>query len=113
MIIAIHDENITLQGVTYLIDGVYVEVPKGTSKTQARVLYTEFIRPKPKDELEKLDKENELTQRNLRDFMLVMVAALNRIQRGENIDLSQLKGIQDVMEVEAKAAEFRSQITDV
>lgn len=39
MILAIHDRDTTLSGVTYPINGVFVEVSAGTTLAQAQALY--------------------------------------------------------------------------
>lgn len=66
--------------------------------------------PKPLTTVEKLaelDAQNTLTQRNLRDFILLTVEAL---KLGQPIDLSPVLGISKVIAVEAQAVELRKQL---
>jgi len=107
MIIAIHNENVTLRGVTYEVsEGVFVELDSGTFE-DAVSLYTDYNTPKPKDKLEALEKQYTLTQRNLREFILLTVEAL---KEGTPVDLSVLPGVQVVAAVEAEAASLRAQL---
>jgi len=70
-----------------------------------------YVEPLPnaKDLLAKLDADNELTQRNLRDTILLMSEAFKTITSGE-MDLSKIPGVANVYAVEAKAAILRSQL---
>jgi ABC-type glucose/galactose transport system permease subunit len=61
----------------------------------------------PKEELAKLDSDYALTQRNIRDFILLTVEAL---KLGQPVDLSQVRGVSVVAAVEAQAAALRSQL---
>jgi len=62
----------------------------------------------PVAQLAQLDAENQLTQRNLREFMLLVVEAM---KHGTPIDLSVIPGVAKVIEVEAQASELRALIT--
>lgn len=74
----------------------------------------EALRPKPpeptaKDLLAKLDADNALTQRNLRETVMLMAEAFKTVTNGA-VDLSQIPGVAKVYEVEAQAAELRKQL---
>ena len=58
-------------------------------------------------QLASLDAANTLTQRNLREFILLATEAL---KLGQAIDLSVLPGVAKVAEVEAAAAVLRAQL---
>ena len=63
--------------------------------------------PTPAQQLAALDAANTLTQRNLREFILLATEAL---KLGQAIDLSVLPGVAKVAEVEAAAALLRAQL---
>lgn len=63
--------------------------------------------PTAADQLATLDSENTLTQRNLREFILLVVEAM---KQGTPIDLSPLPGVVKVYAVEAEAAALRSKL---
>ena len=63
--------------------------------------------PTVQDKLNSLDSANTLTQRNLRDFILLTTEAL---KLGQPIDLSAIPGVAKVAQVEAEAATLRSQL---
>ena len=70
------------------------------------------LRPKPpeptvQDQLNALDETYKLTQRNLRDFILLVTEAM---KTGDPIDLSVLPGVQVVAAVEAEAQALREQL---
>lgn len=65
--------------------------------------------PTPAQQLAQLDAENALTQRNLRDFILLTAAAMKTITNGV-FDIETIPGVKNVAEVEAKAAELRAQL---
>ena len=65
--------------------------------------------PTPIDLLQKLDAENALTQRNLREFILLTAEAVKQATGGA-LDMSQLPGVAMVKAVEAQAAELRAQL---
>jgi hypothetical protein len=74
----------------------------------------EALRPKPpeptaKDLLEKLDAENALTQRNLRETVMLMAEAFKTVTNGQ-VDLTTIPGVAKVYEVEAQAAALREQL---
>lgn len=59
------------------------------------------------DQLTTLEQQYTLTQRNLREFILLTVEAL---KVGAPVDLSVLPGVQVVAAVEAEAAALRAQL---
>ena len=63
--------------------------------------------PTVAEQLASLDAANALTQRNLRDFILLTTEAL---KLGQPIDLSLLPGVAKVKSVEAQAAALREQL---
>jgi hypothetical protein len=63
--------------------------------------------PTVADQLATLDSTYALTQRNLRDFILLTTEAL---KLGQPVDLSQVRGVAMVMAVEAEAAALRAQL---
>lgn len=65
--------------------------------------------PTPLDLLAKLDTENALTQRNLRETVMLMAEAFKMVTNGA-VDLSQIPGVQKVYEVEAQAQALRAQL---
>lgn len=62
--------------------------------------------PTPLEKLQKLDSENQLTQRNLRDLVKDLVDAAC----GLNIDLRNRPLVQKVYATEAQAEELRKQL---
>ena len=65
--------------------------------------------PTPKDLLNKLDAENQLTQRNLRETVMLMTEAFKTVTNGA-VDLSAIPGVAQVYAVEAQAAALRAQL---
>ena len=65
--------------------------------------------PTPIDLLNKLDAENQLTQRNLRETVMLMTEAFKTVTNGA-VDLSAIPGVAKVYEVEAEAAALRAQL---
>lgn len=63
--------------------------------------------PTPLEQLRTLESQYALTQRNLREFILLTVEAL---KVGTPVDLSVLPGVQVVAAVEAEAAALRAQL---
>jgi len=63
--------------------------------------------PTPQEQLHALESQYALTQRNLREFILLTVEAL---KVGAPVDLSVLPGVQIVAAVEAEAAVLRAQL---
>ena len=64
--------------------------------------------PTVADQLAALDAENTLTQRNLREFILLTAAAVKSINPA--VDLALLPGVAKVAEVEAAAFMLRAQL---
>ena len=74
----------------------------------------EALRPVPpapttQDLLNKLDADNALTQRNLRETVMLMAEAFKLISNNA-VDLSTIPGVAKVYEVEAEAAALRAQL---
>jgi len=69
--------------------------------------WEESRKPTVADQLAKLDADNALTQRNLRDLVLILAQAL---KVGGPVDLTQLPGVKKAAEVEAEAAALRAQL---
>lgn len=74
----------------------------------------EALRPVPppptaQELLAKLDAENALTQRNLRETVMLMAEAVKAISGGA-VDLAQIPGVAKVFDVEAQAAALRAQL---
>ena len=65
--------------------------------------------PTPLELLAKLDADNALTQRNLRETIMLMAEAFKAATNGA-IDLSQVRGVQMVYAVEAQAEALRAQL---
>ena len=63
----------------------------------------------PKDLLNKLDADNTLTQRNLRETIMLMNEAFKTISGGA-LDLGQIPGVAQVYAVEAQAEALRAQL---
>ena len=61
------------------------------------------------DQLNKLDADNALTQRNLRETVMLMAEAF-KVVSNNAVDLSTIPGVQKVYAVEAEAAALRSQL---
>ena len=74
----------------------------------------EALRPVPpapttQDLLAKLDADNTLTQRNLRETVMLMAEAFKLISNNA-VDLSTIPGVAKVYAVEAEAAVLRGQL---
>jgi hypothetical protein len=65
--------------------------------------------PTPQEKLAALDAANTLTQRNLRETVMLMAEAFKQLSSGA-VDLTQIPGVAKVYEVEAEAAVLRSQL---
>jgi len=65
--------------------------------------------PTPQDLLNKLDADNTLTQRNLRETIMLMNEAFKMVSNNA-VDLSAIPGVAKVYEVEAEAATLRAQL---
>jgi hypothetical protein len=60
-------------------------------------------------ELQKLETENQITQRRLRETIMLMSEAFKQLTGGA-LDLSQIPGVAQVYAVEARAAELRAEL---
>ena len=65
--------------------------------------------PTTQDLLIKLDADNTLTQRNLRETVMLMAEAFKQVTNGA-VDLSTIPGVAQVYAVEAEAAALRAQL---
>lgn len=65
--------------------------------------------PTVQDQLNALDAANALTQRNLRETVMLMAEAFKTVTNG-TVDLSQIPGVAKVYAVEAEAEVLRSQL---
>lgn len=65
--------------------------------------------PTVQDLLVKLDVDNKLTERNLRETIMLMAEAFKQLSGGA-LDLSQVRGVQMVYAVEAEAEALRAQL---
>lgn len=65
--------------------------------------------PTPAELLAKLDADNALTQRNLRNTIQLMAEAFKQLSNGA-VDLSAIPGVAKVYEVEAQATVLRNQL---
>ena len=74
----------------------------------------EALRPVPQpptvaQQLDALDAANALTQRNLRETVMLMAEAFKQVTGGA-VDMSTIPGVAKVYEVEAQAAVLRAQL---
>lgn len=65
--------------------------------------------PTVAQQLAQLDAENTLTQRNLRETVMLMAEAFKQVTNGA-VDLSNIPGVANVYSVEAEAAALRAQL---
>ena len=65
--------------------------------------------PTVAEQLATLDADNALTQRNLRETVMLMAEAFKQITNGQ-VDLSAIPGVAKVYSVEQQAAELRAQL---
>ena len=65
--------------------------------------------PTPAEQLTMLDVANQLTQRNLRETIMLMNEAFKTISGGA-LDLGQIPGVAQVYAVEAQAEALRGQL---
>ena len=65
--------------------------------------------PTAQDLLNKLDADNTLTQRNLRETIMLMNEAFKLVS-SNSVDLSAVPGVAQVYAVEAEAAALRAQL---
>lgn len=63
----------------------------------------------PLQALQRLDAANQLTQRNLRETVMLMSEAFKQVTGGA-VDLSTIPGVAKVYAVEAEAAVLRAQL---
>ena len=70
-----------------------------------------YVAPEPtvQDKLATLDATNALTQRNLREALMLLTETVKQITDG-TVDLTQINGIAKVYAVEAEAAALRAQL---
>jgi hypothetical protein len=85
-----------------------------TGSVQITAEEAEALKPVPppptvQDQLAQLDAENTLTQRNLRETVMLMAEAFKTISGGA-VDMTVIPGVAKVFEVEAQAAALRAQI---
>lgn len=71
--------------------------------------WEESRKPTIRDKLNALDEANMLTQRNLRETIMLMNEAFKSISGGA-LDLSQIPGVAQVYAVEAEACELRTKL---
>ena len=75
--------------------------------TAEEIAAWEFSRlPTTQDKLNALDSANALTQRNLREFILLTAQAIKATNPA--LDLTQIPGVAKVAMVEAEAAQLRA-----
>lgn len=79
------------------------------TEEEAIALQNKPVASTVQDKLARLDAENALTQRNLRETIMLMTEAFKTVTGGA-VDLSQIPGVAKVYEVEAEAANLRSQL---
>ena len=79
------------------------------TKEEAEALRPVPPAPTTQDLLAKLDADNQLTQRNLRETVMLMVEAFKQVTGGA-VDMSTIPGVAKVYEVEAQAAVLRAQL---
>lgn len=104
--------------VQRLADNVFIPMAEGNRDYQEYLAwlaagntpepYVEPV-PTPAELLAKLDADNALTQRNLRETVMLMAEAFKTITSG-TVDLSAIPGVAKVYEVEAQAAALREQL---
>ena len=91
----------------------YYMLPKGciaiTEEEAEAIRAASVPAQTPKDLLNKLDSENALTQRNLRETIMLMNEAFKTISGGA-LDLGQIPGVAQVYAVEAQAEALRAQL---
>lgn len=80
-----------------------------TEEEAEELRITAISLPTTIDLLKKLDSENALTQRNLRETIMLMSEAFKQISGG-TMDLSSIPGVAKVYEVEAEAETLRAQL---
>ena len=88
--------------------GEVSEVPLNAAEIAAIEAYAAQT-PSPQDLLNKLDADNALTQRNLRETVMLMAEAFKQVTGGA-ADLSAIPGVAKVYAVEAEAEALRAQL---
>ena len=91
------DESVTPEQRATVLSVVAAHNPNGQQTPTAR------------EQLENLDAANTLTQRNLRETVMLMTEAFKALSGG-TVDLSAIPGVAKVYEVEAQAAALRAQL---
>lgn len=96
--------------VHFLDDDNFIHLlPAGSvpiSDAEAEALRPVHV-PTPAEQLAQLDAQNALTQRNLRETVMLMAEAFKTITGG-TVDLSAIPGVAKVYQVEAEAAALRA-----
>lgn len=77
--------------------------------TDDEVAAREALLNGPKAKLAQLDAENTLTQRNLRETIMLMSEAFKQVTGGV-LDISSIPGVAKVYEIEQQAAQLRTQL---
>ena len=90
----------------YLLPEGFVPITDEEAKS---IRTSAVIEPTVQDKLAALDAENALTQRNLRETVMLMAEAFKTITQGA-VDLTVIPGVAKVFEVEAQASELRKQL---
>jgi len=80
-----------------------------TEHEDAPVIAAPPVPPTVIEQLAKLDADNTLTQRNLRETVMLMAEAFKQVTNGA-VDLSAIPGVAKVYAVEAEAAALRAQL---
>ena len=83
------------------------EIQALTDAEAARV--AAILPPTVPEQLAKLDTDNALSQRNLRDTIMLMSEAFKSVTGGA-VDLSAIPGVAKVYSVEAEAAALRARL---
>lgn len=76
---------------------------------RANIKEVVVVPPTPQEQLAQLDAQNALTQRNLRETVMLMAEAFKQISGG-SVDLTAIPGVAKVYAVEAEAAALRAQL---
>jgi hypothetical protein len=99
--------------VHFLDDDYFVHLlPAGSiaiTDEEAEALKPVPPEPTVQDKLAQLDADNTLTQRNLRETVMLMAEAFKTVTNGA-VDLSTIPGVAKVYAVEAEAALLREQL---